>query len=145
MTNQHVKCAPCNKSRKRCQFDLGRFLPEGEGEDDTNHIHDIYGLENLNKWVKRTDEKQKLPFVEALAWEAATRVQFPVSGSYGVCQELYSENSKLKQIVIKLELELKGAANKQDEMPEFKEAGNEEKKLKANLKVKLELKGAADK
>jgi hypothetical protein len=76
--------------------------------------------------------------VETLAWEAATRVQFPVSGSYGVCQALYDENSKLKQKVIKLALELKGAANKQeDEMPEVKEEGNEEKNLKANLKVRL--------
>jgi hypothetical protein len=145
MANQHVKCAPCKKSRKRCQCDLGRFLPEGEGEVDTNLIHDIYGLENLRKWVKRTDEKQKLPLVEALAWEAGTRVKFPVSGSYGVVQELYNENSRLKQKVAKLERELKGVANKQDEMLELKEVENEEKNLKANLKVKLELKGAADK
>jgi hypothetical protein len=146
MANQHVKCAPCKKSRKRCQCDLGRFLPEGEGEVDTNLIHDIYGLENLRKWVKRTDEKQKLPLVEALAWEAGTRVKISREWViWGVVQELYNENSRLKQKVAKLERELKGVANKQDEMLELKEVENEEKNLKANLKVKLELKGAADK
>ncbi|GAU43805.1 hypothetical protein TSUD_247940 [Trifolium subterraneum] len=94
----HIKCAECKHAKKKCaNCCIRAFLLEGEGEDDYEAILNVFTLDNFKSWMEHTSDEQKAELVESMAWEAGVRMQFPVTGAYGIYNALADENVILKQ------------------------------------------------
>ncbi|MCH83477.1 LOB domain-containing protein 2-like [Trifolium medium] len=89
-------CAACKISKKPCtdSCPIKPFYPDPH--EDYDDINEVFSVEHLKDWLKKTTDEQKQNLIEALAWESGIRKQDPISGSFGVYKKICEENLQLK-------------------------------------------------